>query len=176
MDDKSSMRLRILLCLTACFTGLVAADLVTRLTAESVALADSNDRRTTVYEGEGILELAKKYLGVPYRFGGSSPDGFDCSGLTGYVYNKAGHKLPRDAGDQFRAMKPVKTPRVGDLVFFKIDGKKVSHVGIYAGNLRFLHAPSTGKTVSFADMRIDYWKSRYAGARTVFPPDVAADR
>lgn len=162
------MKLRTLLC-----AALILA--AGGLAAESVALADSNDRRATVYDGEGILELARKYLGVPYRFGGQSPEGFDCSGLTGYVYNKAGHKLPRDAGDQFRAMKPVKVPRVGDLVFFKIDGKKVSHVGIYAGNLRFLHAPSTGKTVSFADMRIDYWKTRYAGARTVFGPD-AEDR
>lgn len=138
------------------------------LHAESLALAEAGERRTTVQEGVGILEIAKKYLGVPYRFGGSTPDGFDCSGFTGYVYAQIGQKLPRDAGDQFSAGRPVKVPRVGDLVFFKIDGKKISHVGIYAGDLRFIHAPSTGKTVSFADMRIDYWKKRYAGARTLF--------
>lgn len=135
------------------------------LHAETTEVAD---RRTTLYDGEGIIEIAKKYLGVPYKFGGQTPDGFDCSGFTGYVYKKAGYSLARDAGVQYNEMKPIKVPRVGDLVFFKIDGQKVSHVGIYVGNLTFIHAPSTGKKVSYADMRIAYWKQRYAGARTVF--------
>ncbi|HMY44823.1 MAG TPA: C40 family peptidase, partial [Leptospiraceae bacterium] len=145
--------------------------LVSALKAQTTDVAD---RKVTLYDGQGITELAQKYLGVPYRFGGQSPDGFDCSGLTGYVYKKAGYQLPRDAGDQFKALRPIKTPRPGDLVFFKIDGKSIGHVGIYLGNLRFIHAPSTGKTVSIADMRISYWKTRYAGARTIFGQAEAA--
>ncbi|MBL8018714.1 MAG: C40 family peptidase [Leptospirales bacterium] len=146
-------------------TVLTILLLAVALQAETTEIAD---RRTTVYDGGGIVEIAKKYLGVPYKFGGQTPEGFDCSGFTGYVYKKAGYKLARDASVQYNEMKPIKVPRVGDLVFFKIDDQKVSHVGIYVGNLTFIHAPSTGKKVSFADMRISYWKQRYAGARTVF--------
>ncbi len=150
--------------------ALVILFLAAGLHAEAT---DVSERRVTLYDGQGITELAQKYLGVPYRFGGQSPEGFDCSGFTSFVYKKAGYSLPRDAGEQFQALKPIKVPRPGDLVFFKIDGKSIGHVGIYLGNLRFIHAPSTGKTVSIADMRISYWKQRYAGARTVFGPDSA---
>lgn len=130
---------------------------------------EARERRALAYDGQGILELAQDQLGVDYKFGGNSPqEGFDCSGLTGYIYKKAGFSLPRGADAQYRALDPVKKPEPGDLVFFKIDGKKISHVGIYAGDFQFIHAPSTGKKVSYADMRIRYWKARYAGSRTIF--------
>lgn len=125
-------------------------------------------RRFMATDGTGIVEIAKQYLGTPYRFGGTTPSGFDCSGFVKYVYSRAGIELPRDAREQYRRLSPLETPRPGDLVFFKINGTSISHVGIYTGNFRFIHSPRTGKTVEFADIRIDYWKQRFAGARTVF--------
>lgn len=120
----------------------------------------------TPQSGNTIVSIAKQYLGTPYRYGGTTPAGFDCSGFTGYVYKRAGIKLPRDARDQFRQLTEQKVPKPGDLVFFKIDGSSISHVGIYVGNLKFIHSPRTGRSVEIADMRIAYWKTRYAGART----------
>ena len=119
-------------------------------------------------DGYGIIDIADDYLGVPYKYGGTTPSGFDCSGFTGYVYKRAGYRLPRGADDQYRALNPIKKPEIGDLVFFKIDGKRVSHVGIYVGGFRFIHSPRTGKSVGYADLRTKYWKKRYAGARTIF--------
>lgn len=126
------------------------------------------ERRVTRYDGKGIVQLAQKYLGTPYRYGGNSPAGFDCSGFTSYVYKKAGYRLPRATTAQYGKMNPVRAPQVGDLVFFRTSGKRISHVGIYVGNYQFIHAPSSGKTVSYADIRNSYWKPRYAGSRTIF--------
>lgn len=119
-------------------------------------------------EGSEIVERAEEFLGTPYKFGGSDPEGFDCSGLTMYVYGQSGYELPRSASDQYTNMIPVEVPRPGDLLFFVTEGNRVSHVGIYQGNYKFIHAPSTGKTVSIADIRIPYWRARYAGSRTLF--------
>lgn len=139
------------------------------LAVMSCALSgETRDRRMTMYDGEGILQIADRYLGVPYRPGGHSPEGFDCSGFTSFVFSKAGYTLARTADGQYDALRPVEKPQPGDLVFFRISGKRVSHVGIYAGDLKFIHAPSSGKKVEYSDMRIAYWKERYAGARTVF--------
>ena len=117
--------------------------------------------------GRQIVAIAQRYLGVPYRFGGKSPrTGFDCSGFTGYVYSRAGMRLPAGARAQFRGLTPVRYPAPGDLVFFRTSGSRISHVGIYAGNLQFVHAPRTGKTVEVTSMNNRYWRKRYAGART----------
>jgi cell wall-associated NlpC family hydrolase len=131
--------------------------------------AEHKDRRITVYDGAGIVQLAEQYIGAPYRPGGNTPAGFDCSGFTSFIYGRAGYQLSRTAEGQFADLRPVRKPDIGDLVFFRIAGNRISHVGIYAGNLRFIHAPSSGKRVEYADMRSPYWKSRYAGARSVFP-------
>ncbi len=129
---------------------------------------NARERRVTLYDGAGILTLAEDYLGAPYRAGGTTPAGFDCSGFTSYVYSKAGYRLPRSAADQYSKLNPVRAPAIGDLVFFRIDGNRISHVGVYAGGYRFIHAPSSGKEVSYADLRVAYWKSRYAGSRSIF--------
>lgn len=138
------------------------------------ARAGTNTRATNTAEAPAsgkradVLATAKQYLGTPYRYGGMSPAGFDCSGYVLYVFNKAGVKLPHNAADQFRKYRRVERPRPGDLVFFHTYGNDVSHVGIYAGNNLFLHSPRSGKTVEYTDMRIDYWKTRYRGACAVF--------
>jgi len=112
--------------------------------------------------GTIALDTARSMLGVAYRYGGTDPRGFDCSGLVQYSYAKAGLKLPRTSQDIFRASQLVNPGdlQAGDLVFFTISSKKIAHVGIYAGNNRFIHAPSSGKGVRYASLKAPYWKNR----------------
>lgn len=120
---------------------------------------------------ENILKTANGQLGVPYRYGGTTPAGFDCSGFIQYVYRQNGISLPRTSYDQFRAGKSVSKSqlKVGDLVFFNTYGSGASHVGIYAGNSKFIHA-STSKGISYASINDPYyWGKRYIGARRVLP-------
>lgn len=119
-------------------------------------------------DGGQIIAIARRYLGVPYAWGGTTPRGFDCSGYVQYVYRKAGHSIPRSAGAQYRALQHISRPRPGDLVFFSTYTAGISHVGIYAGNGRFIHSPRSGKVVSYAKMGDSYWRRRYRGARRVF--------
>ena len=106
--------------------------------------------------------FVKIMLGVPYRYGGVDPSGFDCSGLMQYAFNQAGVKLPRTSRDIFRISQLIspKELQPGDLVFFAISSNKVSHVGIYADHNRFIHAPSSGKGVSYASLDNSYWRQR----------------
>ncbi|TCK19028.1 NlpC/P60 family protein [Thiogranum longum] len=112
------------------------------------------------------LTAAANMVGTPYRYGGASPRGFDCSGLVYYAYSKAGLQAPRSTKEQYRQIKriPISQLQPGDLIFFNISGNKVSHVGIYAGGNRFVHAPSSGKFVSYASLRNPYWSKRIVGA------------
>jgi len=119
-----------------------------------------------------IVRTAKRYIGLPYRWGGSSAEhGFDCSGLAMAVYHYNGINIPRSSREQYMAGNPVDVRNLlpGDLVFFTTSwGKRVSHVGIYAGDGRFIHAPGQGKRVRFAKLSKRYYQTRYAGARTYF--------
>ncbi|MEH7748265.1 NlpC/P60 family protein [Neobacillus drentensis] len=120
----------------------------------------------TVSKAQMVMDEAKKYIGTPYLWGGNTPAGFDCSGLTSYVFNKVGVSIPRTAATQWSGMKAVSTPKPGDLVFFETYAPGPTHVGIYLGNNQFIQAGSKG--VSIADMTNSYWKPRYLGARTAF--------
>ncbi len=106
---------------------------------------------------------------TPYRYGGTSAEqGFDCSGFVRYVFQKSlGWMLPRTSLEMSRIGSPVTTDhlRPGDLVFFDTEKQPYSHVGIYLGDDRFVHAPSSGKAVEVVIMRERYWKIRYDGAR-----------
>lgn len=106
-------------------------------------------------------------VGKPYRYGGESPSaGFDCSGLVHFSFRQAGIKVPRSTHEQLRASSPVKgSMRPGDLLFFDQEGKKKSHVGIYLGNGRFVHAPSSGKRVRTDTLDSKYWKKHLAEVR-----------
>ncbi|MBD8005758.1 C40 family peptidase [Bacillus norwichensis] len=119
--------------------------------------------------GSAIVKESKKHLGVRYLYGGTTPKGFDCSGFTSYTFKKKKVKLPRTAAEQYKKGKSVskKNLKAGDLVFFKTTSKtKISHVGIYVGNNKFIH--SAGKGVSVTSINDPYyWKSKYAGARRV---------
>ncbi|CAJ0699073.1 hypothetical protein LMG18102_02872 [Ralstonia mannitolilytica] len=120
---------------------------------------------------EEISIEAMALVGTPYRYGGNTPDsGFDCSGLVRYVVQRAASvTLPRTAAEMGRRGMPLDRREVasGDLVFFNTTGQPNSHVGIYVGQNRFVHAPATGGTVRLEDMTKSYWASRYAGARRV---------
>lgn len=116
--------------------------------------------------GEAVAAAARSVLGAPYRYGGRSPRGFDCSGLVHYAHQQAGIAVPRTTLAQRRAARPVSLAdlRPGDVLFFDLDGSKVSHVGIYAGRGRFIHAPSSGKRVAYAGWRSPYWRHRLVAA------------
>lgn len=120
------------------------------------------------YSGDrkDIVMTAKKYVGVRYKNGGATPSGFDCSGFTMYVYEKNGLSIPRTAIQQFDSGRRIGFPSLkpGDLVFFIIKGAEVSHVGIYVGRHRFIHAPRQGKKVSYASLDNPYWKKKCVGA------------
>jgi len=115
--------------------------------------------------------MALSLVGKPYAERGASPDtGFDCSGLVVYVYAQALQvSLPRNTLDLARTGTPVEAGELqpGDLVFYNTLRRPFSHVGIYVGDLRFVHAPSTGGAVRVEDMRLAYWTKRFDGARRV---------
>ncbi len=116
-----------------------------------------------------IVATAESFLGLPYRWGGSSPDkGFDCSGLAMAVYRLNGLRLPRSSRSQYRAGRPIDRGELeeGDLVFFATSGgRRVSHVGIYMGDDRFIHAPGRGKRIKTGSLSNGYFRVRYVGAK-----------
>lgn len=110
-------------------------------------------------------------VGTKYRYGGKAPEtGFDCSGLVTHVFQHAwGLELPRSTQEQRRVGKPVKLKdlQAGDLVFYNTRNRPYSHVGIYLGDGRFVHAPRSGATVRVESMRTSYWRARFNGARRI---------
>ena len=112
------------------------------------------------------VRVAASMVGTPYRYGGSSPRGFDCSGLVYYSYRQAGFHVPRTTRQQLRAANriPMSQLSPGDLLFFRTVRQDVSHVAIYTGGGRFIHAPSSGKRVSYGSMSNTYWKNRLIAA------------
>ena len=118
---------------------------------------------------ESLVQTARRFIGTPYRWGGASArKGFDCSGLTMTVYRLNGMELPRNSRSQFQTGRPVSQADLekGDLVFFTTGSRgRVSHVGIYSGQGRFIHAPGTGKTIRTASLSSRYFQTHFAGAR-----------
>jgi murein DD-endopeptidase len=109
-------------------------------------------------------------LGSPYKFGGTSPAGFDCSGLVRYSYGLAGVTLPRETREQrkvTRRLEPDDTLATGDLLFFNYGQNAPLHVGLYVGNREFVHAPSSGGKVRVEPMDAPHWKKRFIEARRV---------
>ena len=119
--------------------------------------------------GATVVALARSFVGTPYRNGGADPGGFDCSGFTQYVFAQLGAALPRTVLEQAAAGNRVdrRDLREGDLVFFAIDGRTVSHVGIVVSTDRFVHAPSSRGSVREESLGVAYWQTRYATARRV---------
>jgi len=122
------------------------------------------------YLREEVVKTARSFVGAPYLWGGSSWDtGFDCSGLTMTVYQINGLDLPRSSEEQYETGMPVEREVLskGDLVFFATSGgDQVSHVGVYTGDGRFIHAPGRGKTIQEDSLSTGYYRQRYLGGRS----------
>lgn len=122
-------------------------------------------------QGQEIVNVAQQYLGVPYVYGGRSPSGFDCSGLTSYVYAQCGYNISRTASTQLGDGIPVSFDELqpGDLVFFRNPGetKAVSHVGIFVGEGEFIHSPNYNTVVRFDSLETGYYADTYVDARRV---------
>ena len=118
-----------------------------------------------------VVETARQFLGTPYKWAGETPaEGFDCSGLIHYVFGQHGVAMQRTADKQFLQGAEVRRTalQAGDLVFFNTYGQGASHVGIYTGNDLFIHAPRTGRNVSYDSLSSAYYSARYLGARRIF--------
>lgn len=192
---RSSWRVTLTACVvTTCLCTPVWAN------PEAPAPASSNlDPLTTLLVEKGLLPPAAQqtvrrfsdgasdlvisamnFLGVRYRRGGTSTeDGFDCSGFTRHVFEHSiGLLLPRRADEQARlaglASVGLEDLRPGDLVFFNTMRRTFSHVGIYVGDNKFIHAPKPGAAVRIEDMRVAYWSKRYNGARRAPLEDTAS--
>ena len=120
---------------------------------------------------QDVLLSALALSGTPYKFGGNSPDtGFDCSGFVRYVFSQAADlTLPHGARAISQLGKTISVDQLqpGDLVFFNTLKRAFSHVGIYLGEDRFIHAPASGGEVRVEDLRAGYWMRRYDGARRI---------
>jgi len=126
---------------------------------------EASPQRLPLTVGEHAARIAVQQIGTPYRFGGNSRSGFDCSGLVQYSYSQAGKTIARTSGQQWSTTLPIahKQLRAGDLLFFSIAGK-MSHVGIYVGDQRFVHAPSTGRTVELESLASPFYARAFIRA------------
>ena len=141
------------------------------VSAEYVTVHDGEMPEFNTTAGQEAIEIAKKYLGVPYVYGGTTPNGFDCSGFMQYVYRQMGYSISRVAASQMRDGVAVSRENLvpGDIVGFYSypGGGYIGHVGMYVGNGMMIHAPHTGDVVRFTSIDSDYYSVRYAGARRI---------
>lgn len=139
------------------------------LLLSACATTPSSIRQPTVSEStaSSAASQALAMVGKPYRYSGSTPAGFDCSGLVQYSYAKVGMRVSRDTRALLDMSAPVAADnlRRGDLLFFDEDGKKLSHVAIYLGSRRFVHAPSSGGKVRTDSLDATYWRKHFVEAR-----------
>lgn len=157
MED-SSLKKAIIGSLTA-VTLLFGSASSTFITEPITAEASSNYKDTAI-------EAGKDVLGTPYKWGGTTTAGFDCSGFVGYAFKQAGKNLPRTTSEIHKQGEAVLKSNLqkGDLVYFETYKKGPSHMGIYLGNNEFIHA-SSSKGVSITTLSNSYWKNRYIGAK-----------
>jgi cell wall-associated NlpC family hydrolase len=116
--------------------------------------------------GNEIAMRAIALVGAPYKYGGEGPEAFDCSGLVHFVHEQLGLDVPRTAAAQYAAAARVGIDglKPGDLLFFRISGRRVSHVAVYAGHGRFVHAPKTGRPVELRTLNDEYYLPHLVGA------------
>lgn len=142
--------------------------MITGLMLLFASLFQINANAATPTKGDKVVSYALTLKGSPFKYGGTTPKGFDASGYTQYVYAKSVKvKLPRTSVDQYKVEKSVQATQLkkGDLVFYKTYGKTVSFVGIYIGKDQFIGTTSSG--VKVQSMKTSYWKSKYVGAKRI---------
>ena len=150
-----------------------AADDIERYMVEQGIAAQLEQFRQKVSDKtSSLVGTAMGFLGVPYRRGGADASGFDCSGFVRAMYEQTvGLVLPRRARDQAAATETIERQDLqpGDLVFFNTRQRAFSHVGIYLGDNKFIHAPAKGSEVRVDDLQSAYWDRRFEGARRITP-------
>jgi cell wall-associated NlpC family hydrolase len=166
------------LCLSFALTFIISLILcctskpVSNLQYSDIHQSPENNNLSVTGRNAGYLaaSLARDQVGAPYRYGGSSPSGFDCSGLVQYVYGKLGVSLPRKSRDMAGVGHRVSLHELlpGDLVFFRINKRRVSHVGIYVGNNEFVHATKSGHPVRQDDITNQWWQEGFVVGRRIF--------
>ncbi|MBP1763934.1 MAG: spore cortex-lytic enzyme [Firmicutes bacterium] len=147
---------------------LIVTGIVEDKTYQALMNKTMPEDKAMVPKAKAVINTSFEYLGVPYRYGGTTPRGFDCSGFVQYVYKKHGITLPRTADIQYKSGAAVarKQLRAGDMVFFSTTDKGVSHSGIYLGDNKFISATSS-RGIAIRSMSDPYWQPRYLGARRI---------
>lgn len=158
--------------LSACATTQKPRESMESMQTHRLEDSDSAEVRDLSQVSNEVIIRAISLVGTPYRYGGTQPEtGFDCSGLIGFVFSEAaGLKLPRTTRELIDIdAKPVDRDdlQAGDLIYFNSRGGRVSHIGIYVGEGRFVHAPSTGGLVRIDKLNTPYWTKFYVGAKRV---------
>lgn len=145
--------------------------LIGYVSSDYIKVFEGEIPETSSSGGQAAVNVAAQFLGVPYVWGGTSPSGFDCSGLMQYVYKQLGYSINRVADAQMKNGIAVSRENLmpGDLIgFYSSPGSGyVSHIGMYAGDGMMIHAPHTGDVVRYASIDSDYYKSRFAGGRRI---------
>ena len=157
--------------LIACTVSLLLAACASQPPAPPRPAQELPDRPAASEKAHDVVIFALGLIDTGYRFGGKNPEaGLDCSGMVSYIYGRAaGIRVSGSAADIARRGRPIERGglRPGDLVFFNTMRRAFSHVGIYLGDNRFMHAPRTGAEIRVEDMSQSYWVKRYNGARRV---------
>ena len=153
--DRPACHVALAVIAALCLVGCAAPAVVEPQRAEVSAA-----KRTPASAAERAAAIALQQVGTAYRYGGSTPAGFDCSGLVQYSYREAGKTVPRTTGQLWNTAGtvPYQDLQVGDLLFFRFDGK-MSHVGIYVGDEKFVHAPSSGSRVTVDSLDATYYRN-----------------
>mgnify|MGYP001812261923 CR=1 FL=1 len=133
--------------------------------ASSGSVSDRRQEASKSSSADRAVAVAMQQVGVPYQYGGSTPRGFDCSGLVHYAYAQVGRSVPRTTATLWSGLRPVarRDMQLGDVLFFEISGK-MSHVGLYIGRDQFVHAPSSGKSVSVDSLRSSFYDRAFIRA------------
>lgn len=177
--SSSSRKLISLLCLTLGLVGCssltpppVAPEIASTVPPVAPPPVAGKPAPPAAHPGKEVVMYALGLMEIDYRFGGKNPEvGLDCSGMVSYVYrNAAGLNLPHNAAQIARLGKVIEPAGLnpGDLVFFNTTGKKFSHVGIYIGEQRFIHAPSSNGKIKISTLKSGYYAKRLDAARTMF--------
>lgn len=147
---------------------LTANGVVEQKTYQALLGKSMPEDKTAAPLAQAVINTAFEYIGVPYRYGGTTPKGFDCSGFVQYVYARNGIKLPRTADIQYKSGAAVARGklRAGDMVFFSTTERGASHSGIYLGDNKFINA-SSSRGIVICSMSDPYWQKRYWGARRI---------